>query len=119
MTTVEITIDDEKIQELLHRDRGMAAFLEPILNQILQAEMTEHLGAGNLRFPAPENGPTIGKATATGVASGSSPRGSAGLSWRCRTIETGRSRPNSPSAISGRDGRLRLPRPVSSTCWTA
>jgi transposase-like protein len=46
MATFEITIDDEKIQELLQGDRGMAALLEPILNQILQAEMTEHLGAG-------------------------------------------------------------------------
>jgi transposase-like protein len=45
MATFEITIDDEKIQELLHGDRGIAALLEPILNQILQAEMTEHLGA--------------------------------------------------------------------------
>ena len=45
MATIEITIDDEKIQELLHGDRGMAALLEPILNQILQAEMTEHLKA--------------------------------------------------------------------------
>jgi transposase-like protein len=46
MATFEITIDDEKIQELLQGDRGMAALLEPILNQILQAEMTEHLSAG-------------------------------------------------------------------------
>jgi transposase-like protein len=46
MATFEITVDDEKIQELLQGDRGMAALLEPILNQILQAEMTEHLGAG-------------------------------------------------------------------------
>jgi len=38
-------IDDEKIQQLLRGDRGMAVLLEPILNQILQAEMTEHLGA--------------------------------------------------------------------------
>ncbi len=45
MATIEIEIDDEKIQELLHGDRGMAVLLEPILNQILQAEMTEHLGA--------------------------------------------------------------------------
>jgi len=45
MATFEITIDDEKIQELLQGDRGMAALLEPILNQILQAEMTDHLGA--------------------------------------------------------------------------
>ena len=46
MATFEITIDDEKIQELLQGDRGMAALLEPILNQILQAEMTDHLSAG-------------------------------------------------------------------------
>ena len=45
MATIEITIDDEKIQQLLRGDRGMAVLLEPILNQILQAEMTEHLGA--------------------------------------------------------------------------
>jgi len=45
MATFEITIDDEKIQDLLQSDRGMAVLLEPILNQLLQAEMTEHLGA--------------------------------------------------------------------------
>jgi transposase-like protein len=45
MATFEITIDNEKIQELLQGDRGMAVLLEPILNQILQAEMSEHLGA--------------------------------------------------------------------------
>jgi transposase-like protein len=45
MATVEITIDDEKIQDLLQSDQGMAALLEPILNQLLQAEMTEHLRA--------------------------------------------------------------------------
>ena len=45
MATFEITIDGEKIQELLHGDRGMAVLLEPILNQILQAEMTDYLGA--------------------------------------------------------------------------
>jgi transposase-like protein len=44
MATFEISIDDDKIQELLEGDRGMAVLLEPILNQILQAEMTDHLG---------------------------------------------------------------------------
>jgi transposase-like protein len=38
-------IDDEKIHRLLRGDQGIAVLLEPILNQILQAEMTEHLGA--------------------------------------------------------------------------
>jgi len=45
MATIQIEIDDEKIHQLLRGDRGMAVLLEPILNQILQAEMTEHLGA--------------------------------------------------------------------------
>jgi len=45
MATFEITTRDEKIQDLLQRDRGMAALLQPILNQLLQAEMTEHLRA--------------------------------------------------------------------------
>ena len=45
MAPFEISIDDEKIQELLEGDRGMAVLLEPVLNQILQAEMTDHLGA--------------------------------------------------------------------------
>lgn len=45
MATIEITIEDEKIQDLLQSDRGMAALLEPVLNQLLRAEMTEHLGA--------------------------------------------------------------------------
>ena len=45
MATIEIEIDEEKIQQLLRGDRGIAILLEPILNQILQAEMTEHLKA--------------------------------------------------------------------------
>jgi transposase-like protein len=45
MVTIEIEFDDEKIQQLLQGDRGLAVLLEPILNQMLQAEMTEHLKA--------------------------------------------------------------------------
>jgi len=46
MATLEMEIPDEKIQEMLQGDRGIEVLLEPILNQILQSEMTEHLGAG-------------------------------------------------------------------------
>ena len=45
MASIEIEIDEEKIHQLLRDDQGMAVLLEPILNQILQAEMTEHLKA--------------------------------------------------------------------------
>jgi len=38
-------IDDNKIQDLLQSDQGLAALLGPILNQVLDAEMTEHLHA--------------------------------------------------------------------------
>ena len=45
MATIQIEIDDEKIHQLLRGDWGMAVLLEPVLNQILQAEMTDCLGA--------------------------------------------------------------------------
>ena len=54
MATFEITMSEEKIHDLLQGDRGMgdqvmgnqvAALLEPVLNQMLQAEMTEFLQA--------------------------------------------------------------------------
>ena len=45
MATFEITTRDEKIQDLLQSDQGMVALLQPVLNQVLQAEMTDHLGA--------------------------------------------------------------------------
>jgi transposase-like protein len=45
MATIQIEIDEERIHQLLQGDRGMAVLLEPILNQILQVEMTEHLKA--------------------------------------------------------------------------
>ena len=45
MATFEITIDDTKIQDLLQSDQGLSALLGPILNQVLDAEMAEHLQA--------------------------------------------------------------------------
>jgi len=44
MAILEMEIPDEKIQEMLQGDRGIEVLLEPILNQILQAEMTDYLG---------------------------------------------------------------------------
>jgi transposase-like protein len=46
MATFEMEIPDEKIQDVLRGDRGFAILLEPVLNQLLQVEMTEHLEAG-------------------------------------------------------------------------
>ena len=45
MATIELTIPDDKFQDVLRGDPGLAKLLEPMLNQLLQAEMTEHLEA--------------------------------------------------------------------------
>jgi transposase-like protein len=77
----------------------MAALLEPILNQMLQAEMTEHLGAeSDQRIDTRQdyrNG-----SYATGHMSGSSPRGSERSGWRSPETETGRFKPGSSSDIN-------------------
>lgn len=45
MAHLELTLSDEQIQEALFGDRGMAVLMEAVLNQVLQAEMSAHLGA--------------------------------------------------------------------------
>jgi transposase-like protein len=45
MATIELTIPDDKFQDVLRGDAGLAKLLEPMLNQLVQAEMTEHLEA--------------------------------------------------------------------------
>jgi hypothetical protein len=101
MATFEITIDDEKIQHLLQSDRGMAALLEPILNQMLQAEMTEHLGAESDQRTDTRQGYRNGS-YATGRMSGSSPHGSERSTWRSLETGTARFKPSSSSGINGR-----------------
>ena len=103
MATIEITTDNEKIQELLRGDRGMAVLLEPILNQILQAEMTEHLGAEPGEQTDDRRGYRNGSyerklTTRVGTSS-----------WRCRGIEKAPSRQLCFSATSGRS----MSRPLS------
>lgn len=45
MADLQITLDEEKIQQVLFGDRGMALLMESVLNQVLQSEMTDHLRA--------------------------------------------------------------------------
>ena len=45
MANLQITLDEEKIQDVLFGDRGMAVLMESVLNQVLQSEMSTHLGA--------------------------------------------------------------------------
>lgn len=65
MATLELNLDDERLQALLQGDRGLAVLLEGILNQVLQAELTDHLGA------APANAPTSVAATLAAATGGS------------------------------------------------
>lgn len=45
MAQIEVTVDAEDVKHLLTSDRGLAELLEGVLNQVLEAEITEHLGA--------------------------------------------------------------------------
>jgi transposase-like protein len=44
MAEIEITIDEEQIEDIAS-GRGLAALLRPVLNEILEAEMTDHVNA--------------------------------------------------------------------------
>ena len=45
MAAVELNLTDDQFQALLSGERGLAAVLQAVLNRMLEAEMTEHLGA--------------------------------------------------------------------------
>ena len=45
MADIQFTISEDKIQEMLFGERGMEVLVQELLNQLLQAEMTAHLGA--------------------------------------------------------------------------
>jgi len=45
MADLQFTIPADKIQAMLFGERGAEVLMEELFNQLLQAEMTEHLGA--------------------------------------------------------------------------
>jgi putative transposase len=45
MIQVEVTFDEDTLREVLLGDKGTEVLLEKVMNEILQAEMTGHLGA--------------------------------------------------------------------------
>ena len=45
MAKVELNLTDEQFQALLSGEGGLATVLQAVLNRVLEAEMTEHLGA--------------------------------------------------------------------------
>lgn len=45
MTQVQVPFDEKTLREVLLGDKGPEVLLEKVMNEILQSEMTEHLGA--------------------------------------------------------------------------
>jgi transposase-like protein len=45
MATVEVSLTEEELQALMRGDRGLRELMESFDNEVLEAEMTEHLGA--------------------------------------------------------------------------
>ena len=46
MADYEVTLSGNKLKDLLSRDDGLQGLVEDVLNQVLEAQMTEHIGAG-------------------------------------------------------------------------
>src|SRR5215472_2868294 len=45
MPDIQLTVNSDQLQALFHKDKQLATLLEQILNQVLQAQVTEHLQA--------------------------------------------------------------------------
>ncbi|MCS3855298.1 hypothetical protein GGP78_001990 [Salinibacter ruber] len=43
MTQIEVSFDEETLRKVLLGDKGAEVLLEKVMNEVLQAEMTEHL----------------------------------------------------------------------------
>lgn len=45
MAQMQVTIDTDQLKDVLSHDQGLKGLLEEVLGQVLDAEMTEHIGA--------------------------------------------------------------------------
>ena len=45
MTQIQVSFDEDTLRKVLLGDKGAEVLLEKVMNEVLQAEMTEHLGA--------------------------------------------------------------------------
>jgi putative transposase len=45
MASYEITLNEEQLSGLLTEDKGLQGLVETVLNQVLEAQVTEHIGA--------------------------------------------------------------------------
>lgn len=45
MTQIEVSFDEKTLREVLLGDKGVEVLLENVLNEMMEAELTEHIGA--------------------------------------------------------------------------
>jgi transposase-like protein len=45
MTQIEVSLDEETLREVLFGDKGVEVLLENVMNEMMEAELTEHIGA--------------------------------------------------------------------------
>jgi putative transposase len=45
MAAYAMTINSEQLSDLLTNDKGVQGLVETVLNQVLEAQVTEHIGA--------------------------------------------------------------------------
>ena len=46
MTQIEVPFDEKTLHEVLFGDKGVEVLLERVMNEMMEAELTEHIGAG-------------------------------------------------------------------------
>ena len=46
MADFQVPLNGSQLKDLLTRDDGLQTLVEDVLNQVLEAQMTEHIGAG-------------------------------------------------------------------------
>jgi len=46
MTEYQISLNEGQVKELLIGDEGLKGLVESMLNEVLEAQLTEHIGAG-------------------------------------------------------------------------
>jgi transposase-like protein len=45
MTQIEVSFDEKTLCEALFGDKGVEVLLENVMNEMMEAELTEHIGA--------------------------------------------------------------------------
>ena len=96
MADFEVTLSGANLKDLLTRDDGLRGLVEDVLNQVLEAQMTEHIGAGRMSALSPD------RPIATDIGRGSFTVGWGRYRFGCPRAETAASRPRYSSAISVR-----------------